>query len=195
MACAFGPRSMICAARKKNRPPKMQGSRRKSKKAGNRPRKTKPPSSGWLPPPACSSTCAAFGRGAAVAMRKEGERKEDILAGLHESIAQRVMALVRKVGIADKFVISGGIGRNVGLVNKIEEKLDELNRREELLSNLISGNDVTEAQLLKEADQVEALRSSLSKDRTMMPRNRSGYIHISHIHQRVLQAYQWNHSV
>ena len=67
-----------------------------------------------------SSTCAAFGRGSAVTMCKEGERKEDILAGLHESIATRVTALVRKVGIADKFVITGGIGRNVGLVRKIE---------------------------------------------------------------------------
>jgi (R)-2-hydroxyacyl-CoA dehydratese activating ATPase len=73
-----------------------------------------------------STTCAAFGRGAAVAMRKEGERKEDILAGLHEAIAKRVTALVRKVGIADKFVITGGIGRNVGLVSKIEEKVDGL---------------------------------------------------------------------
>jgi hypothetical protein len=27
------------------------------------------------------TTCAAFGRGAAVALMKEGERKEDILAG------------------------------------------------------------------------------------------------------------------
>lgn len=51
---------------------------------------------------------------------------------------------------------------------KMKDKVDELNRREEQLSNLISGNDVTEAQLLKEADQVEALRSSLSKDRTLM---------------------------
>ena len=73
-----------------------------------------------------SSTCAAFGRGAAVTLLKEGERKEDILAGLHEAIANRVMALVRKVGVADKFVISGGIGRNVGLVTKIEEKIDGL---------------------------------------------------------------------
>ena len=32
-----------------------------------------------------STTCAAFGRGAAVTMQKEGERKEDILAGLHEA--------------------------------------------------------------------------------------------------------------
>jgi predicted CoA-substrate-specific enzyme activase len=73
-----------------------------------------------------SSTCAAFGRGAAVAMSKEGKPKEDILNGLHEAIANRVMGLVRKVGIADKFVLSGGIGRNVALVKKIEERLDGL---------------------------------------------------------------------
>jgi (R)-2-hydroxyacyl-CoA dehydratese activating ATPase len=68
-----------------------------------------------------STTCAAFGRGAAVTMRKQGEAKEDILAGLHEAVARRVTGIVQKVGIADKFVISGGIGRNVGLVSRIEE--------------------------------------------------------------------------
>ena len=73
-----------------------------------------------------STTCAAFGRGAAVTMLKQGERKEDILAGLHEAIATRVTSLVRKVGLADKFVITGGIGRNVGLVSKIEQRLDGL---------------------------------------------------------------------
>ena len=75
---------------------------------------------------AFSTTCAAFGRGAAVAMLKEGERKEDILAGLHQAIATRVTALVKKVGLADKFAITGGIGRNVGLVSRIEKKLDGL---------------------------------------------------------------------
>jgi activator of 2-hydroxyglutaryl-CoA dehydratase len=29
-------------------------------------------------------------------MMKEGERKEDILAGLHEAVAKRVLALVRR---------------------------------------------------------------------------------------------------
>jgi activator of 2-hydroxyglutaryl-CoA dehydratase len=57
---------------------------------------------------------------------KEGERKEDILAGLHEAIASRVTAVVKKVGIADKFAITGGIGRNVGLVSKIEQKIGGL---------------------------------------------------------------------
>mgnify|MGYP003541642790 CR=1 FL=1 len=31
-------------------------------------------------------------------------------------------SLVQKVGIADQFVISGGIGRNVGLVSRIENR-------------------------------------------------------------------------
>lgn len=44
--------------------------------------------------------------------------------GLHEAIAKRVLALVKRFGIADKFVITGGIGRNVGLVSRIEERLD-----------------------------------------------------------------------
>jgi activator of 2-hydroxyglutaryl-CoA dehydratase len=36
-------------------------------------------------------------------------------------VARRVTGIVQKVGIADEFVISGGIGRNVGLVGRIEE--------------------------------------------------------------------------
>jgi Spy/CpxP family protein refolding chaperone len=55
-----------------------------------------------------------------------------------------------------------------GWFTRVKDKYDELSRREEQLSNLISGNDVTEAQLLREADQVEFLRSSLSKDRTLL---------------------------
>ena len=43
-----------------------------------------------------------------------------------QTIATRVTALVKKVGIADKFAITGGIGRNVGLVSKIEQKIGGL---------------------------------------------------------------------
>jgi len=46
--------------------------------------------------------------------------------------------------------------------------VDDLRKREELLSNLISGNDVTEAEVLKQADEVEKLRGMLGKSRTLM---------------------------
>ena len=68
--------------------------------------------------PAVQHDLCGLRPGAAITLLRKGERKEDILAGLHEAIATRVTALVRKVGIADKFVITGGIGRNVGLVSR-----------------------------------------------------------------------------
>ncbi len=45
---------------------------------------------------------------------------------------------------------------------------DDLTRREEQLSKLISANDVTEAQLMKEVEQVEVLRGTIAKSRTLM---------------------------
>jgi activator of 2-hydroxyglutaryl-CoA dehydratase len=49
--------------------------------------------------------------------------KADILAGLHKAITQRVVTLLKMVGIEDKFVITGGIGKNVGVVTEIGEQL------------------------------------------------------------------------
>jgi Spy/CpxP family protein refolding chaperone len=53
-------------------------------------------------------------------------------------------------------------------IAKMKDTADDLRHREEQLSQLISGNDVTEAQLLKEADQVEVLRGAIGKARTLM---------------------------
>lgn len=55
-----------------------------------------------------------------------------------------------------------------GFFVKMKGTAEDLSRREEQLSKLISANDVTEAQLLKEADQVEVLRGTLGKARTLM---------------------------
>jgi predicted CoA-substrate-specific enzyme activase len=67
--------------------------------------------------------CAVFAKSEAVALRRQGEGQADILAGLHEVISRRVVGLLRTVGIVDKFVITGGIARNVGVVTKIREKI------------------------------------------------------------------------
>ena len=50
--------------------------------------------------------------------------KSDILAGLHGAIFARVVALLKTMGMREKFVITGGIGKNMGVVTKIGEKLD-----------------------------------------------------------------------
>jgi predicted CoA-substrate-specific enzyme activase len=71
-----------------------------------------------------SAVCTVFVKSEAVALMKQGVNKADIMAGLHEAITQRVMTLLKRVGIKDKFVITGGIGKNVGVVTKLGEKLD-----------------------------------------------------------------------
>jgi predicted CoA-substrate-specific enzyme activase len=71
-----------------------------------------------------STVCTVFAKSEAAALMKQGVSKADILAGLHEVIAKRVVTLLKRVGIADKFVITGGIGKNVGVVKKIREQLD-----------------------------------------------------------------------
>jgi benzoyl-CoA reductase subunit A len=71
-----------------------------------------------------SAVCTVFVKSEAVALMKQGVSKADILAGLHKAISQRVVTLLKRVGIEEKFVITGGIGKNVGVVTKLEEKLD-----------------------------------------------------------------------
>jgi Spy/CpxP family protein refolding chaperone len=51
---------------------------------------------------------------------------------------------------------------------QLRASYEELNKREEQLSALISANDATEAQVLRQADQIESIRSELSKTRVLM---------------------------
>lgn len=67
-----------------------------------------------------SSTCAVFARHEVLSYRRKGLPLEDILAGLHEAVANRVFGLLRKVGIEEDFVVTGGIAYNIGVVRRVE---------------------------------------------------------------------------
>ena len=70
-----------------------------------------------------SNTCAVFAKSEVAAMVRQGRDRSEILAGLHEAIASRVCALLRKVGVEPDFVIAGGIGKNPGVVRRVEAKV------------------------------------------------------------------------
>jgi len=69
-----------------------------------------------------SSVCAVFAREEALSYRRRGAPLEDILAGVHESVAERVFKLVNTVGMEKDFVITGGIAQNPGIVKRLEER-------------------------------------------------------------------------
>ena len=73
---------------------------------------------------AFTNVCAVFAKSEAIAFMRKGESRADILAGLHEVIANRVIGMLRRVGIAERFVITGGIAKNIGVVTRIREKLE-----------------------------------------------------------------------
>ena len=69
-----------------------------------------------------NTICAVFAKSEAMAYRRKGVSKSDILSGLHEAIATRSVGLLRRVSIEKDFSISGGIAKNRGMVQKLKEK-------------------------------------------------------------------------
>lgn len=48
---------------------------------------------------------------------------EDILAGVHATIAGRSVGLLRRVGLEEEITFTGGVARNPGMVRAIEERV------------------------------------------------------------------------
>jgi len=67
--------------------------------------------------------CAVFGESEAVSRVSEGIAREDILAGVHQALAEKISSLVGKVGMEERCAITGGGALNVGLINWVEKKL------------------------------------------------------------------------
>jgi len=70
-----------------------------------------------------SSTCVVFARSEIVGYLRNGVPRSEILAGSCAALCSRVQALLRRVGLEDDFVISGGIAKNPGVVRRLEQRL------------------------------------------------------------------------
>jgi benzoyl-CoA reductase subunit A len=77
-------------------------------------------------PTRITSTCTVFA-GAELRERLSlGEKREDILAGLHRAIILRAMSLIaRSGGITNQFTFTGGVARNEAAVNALRRLLLE----------------------------------------------------------------------
>lgn len=70
-----------------------------------------------------SNLCTIFAQQEVVARLSEGEKPEDIIAGLHDALASRVAALARRLKIEPDVVLTGGVAKNVGIVRAMKENL------------------------------------------------------------------------
>ena len=73
-----------------------------------------------------NSTCTVFA-GAELRERLSlGQRREDILAGLHRAIVLRAMSLLaRSGGVKDEFTFTGGVARNPAAVSALRQLVQE----------------------------------------------------------------------
>lgn len=72
-------------------------------------------------PVTITTTCTVFAESEILGWLARGRKVEDILMGVHASIASRSLSLLRRVGIESELTFTGGVARNVAMVHLIRE--------------------------------------------------------------------------
>jgi predicted CoA-substrate-specific enzyme activase len=70
-----------------------------------------------------STTCTVFAESEVLSWLGKGKKIEDILAGVHQSIASRSIGLLRRVGVEEEVTFTGGVARNVGMIQALNRGL------------------------------------------------------------------------
>ncbi len=70
-----------------------------------------------------SSTCTVFAESEVISKIAEGIEIVDILKGVHGSICDRAISMLEKVGIEESLAMTGGVAKNIGVINILSKKL------------------------------------------------------------------------
>ena len=73
-----------------------------------------------------SSMCTVFAESEVVSLLAENEERQDIAKALHNAIADRVLSLAHKVRVINAVTITGGVAKNIGVVEAIKSKLPNI---------------------------------------------------------------------
>lgn len=72
---------------------------------------------------AISSVCAVLAESEIITRVTQGRQKEEIIRGIHESLASRAQSLLRRLGVDETITFVGGVARQKGMVMALEERL------------------------------------------------------------------------
>lgn len=71
-----------------------------------------------------SSTCTVFAESEVISQLSKGEKMQNIVAGIHQSVASKAAALAGRCGVEDDVVLTGGVAKNAGILRALEKELD-----------------------------------------------------------------------
>jgi predicted CoA-substrate-specific enzyme activase len=72
-------------------------------------------------PQTISSVCAVLAESEIINHVSSGESVEDILRGVHNSLASRALALLKRAGLEEEVTFVGGVARQHGMVKALQE--------------------------------------------------------------------------
>jgi predicted CoA-substrate-specific enzyme activase len=70
-----------------------------------------------------STTCTVFAESEVLSWLGKGKKIEDILWGVHQSIANRSAGLLRRVGIEEEVTFTGGVTKNTAMIEALAAKV------------------------------------------------------------------------
>ncbi len=70
-----------------------------------------------------SNTCTVFAESEVISKLSSNAKLEDLVAGIHKSVAKRVASLAFRNGIEEQVAMSGGVALNTGIVKALAEEI------------------------------------------------------------------------
>lgn len=74
--------------------------------------------------PIISSTCVVFAQTEMISLLANGISVENIVAGLHTSVASRVASMVKRISVRPSVIMTGGVAKNMGIVTALKQELN-----------------------------------------------------------------------
>lgn len=70
-----------------------------------------------------SSICTVFAESEVISKIAEGCSKEEIIAGIHKAIGERLMGMASSIGVKVPIALTGGVAKNLGVINALSKYL------------------------------------------------------------------------
>ena len=70
-------------------------------------------------PGAVSSTCVVYAKSEATGLLRKGRSIEEILAAYCKAMAERICALIERLGVKPEFAVTGGLAKNRGVMDRL----------------------------------------------------------------------------
>ena len=73
-----------------------------------------------------SSTCTVFAESEVISGISEGRKKEDIIAGVHNAIVERLTGMTGSFGMKPDVALTGGVAKNIGIQAALKKRIGSL---------------------------------------------------------------------